>query len=54
MCYYWQNIRSGFSSEMDHTIDVLLLYTFNNVTDLIPSIIRSRLTKSTPRAPSHV
>ncbi|KZV60368.1 hypothetical protein PENSPDRAFT_620109 [Peniophora sp. CONT] len=30
MCYYLQNIRSGFSSEMDHTIDVLLLYTFNN------------------------
>ncbi|VDB97605.1 unnamed protein product [Peniophora sp. CBMAI 1063] len=30
MCYYLQNIRSGFSSEMDHTIDILLLYTFNN------------------------
>ena len=37
MCYYLQASRTGFEG-MDHIIDVLLLYTFNNV-----SVPHSRL-----------
>ena len=33
MCYYLQQSRTGFEG-MDHIIDILLFYTFNNVSTL--------------------
>lgn len=37
MCYYLQKSRTGFE-RMDHLVDVLLVYTFNNVSIHIPSL----------------